>query len=389
MTRFRLVGSAILVVAVLALVGGALNFVLSDDAARRAPTLSASDSTDMSGFAQADAPRSFAFPGDHAPHPDYRSEWWYFTGNLATADGRSFGYQLTLFRQALVPPDERADRASDWATNQVYMGHFALSDVDGGRFYDAERFARGAAGIAGAQTSPVEIWLEDWSITWRGQRSLTIEAHQPSFSIDLTLNREKPIVFQGGNGLSPKGPEAGNASYYYSMTRLSAEGTVRTDDRRFEVTGTSWLDREFSSSFLSENQIGWDWFALQLDNDTELMLYRLRRSDGAKSPYSSGTFVAPNGDARHLDGDEFELTPTAEWTSPRSGATYPVAWQIEVPPLDAELTIEPQLRDQELSGSFLYWEGAIRVTGQLRGQAIEGVGYAELTGYAESLQGRF
>ncbi len=380
---------AVLAIGVLAAAFVGLNAVLSDDTTRQAPTLTAGGAPEITGFAQADEPRSFRFPADHGPHPAYRSEWWYFTGNLRTADGREFGYQLTLFRQGLRPPDEPDNRTSDWATNQVYMGHFALSDVDGGRFFDAERFTRGAAGIAGAQTAPVKVWLEDWSIDWRHDGSIAVEAGQPEFAVNLVLNRVKPIVFQGGNGLSQKGPEAGNASYYYSMTRLHAEGTVRVQNREFDVTGRSWLDREFSSSFLSESQVGWDWFALQLDNGTELMLYRLRRADGTKSPFSSGTFVAQNGDTRQLASDDFELTPTDEWTSPRSGATYPIAWRIAVPSLDAVLAIEPKLRDQELSGSFLYWEGAIRVTGRIDGSRIAGEGYAELTGYAESLQGRF
>ena len=389
MKRFHLLAIVVLAIGALAAAFGALDAVLSDDARRRAPTLSASGTGEVTGFAQADEPRSFRFPEDHGPHPAYRSEWWYFTGNLRSADGREFGYQLTLFRQGLRPLDQRESRTSDWAANEVYMGHFALSDVAGGRFFDAERFARGAAGVAGAQTAPVEVWLEDWSIAWRGDGAIAVEAHQPQFSIDLALNPEKPIVFQGGDGLSQKGPEAGNASHYYSYTRLDAQGRVRIDNREFAVSGTSWLDREFSSSFLSDNQVGWDWFALQLDDDTELMLYRLRRADGTKSPFSSGTFVAQNGDTRRLTSDEFELTPIDEWTSPRSEATYPIAWRIEAPSLGAELAIEPKLRDQELSGSFRYWEGAIRVTGRMNGRQVAGEGYAELTGYAESLQGRF
>lgn len=389
MTRTRGIVGSLLLLTVVVLAVAALNGVLRDGPTRQAPSLSAASSADLTGFAQADQSRAFTFPDDHGPHLPYRSEWWYVTGNLSTDDGRSFGYQLTLFRQALQPPDKQADRASEWATDQVYMGHFALSDVNDGRFYDAERFARGAAGIAGAQTSPVEIWLEDWQIGWRDDGSIAVEAHQPQFGIDLMLNPEKPIVFQGDDGLSRKGPEAGNASYYYSYTRLSAQGRVRVDDQGYDVTGASWLDREFSSSFLGEDQIGWDWFALQFDNDTELMLYRLRRSDGAKSPYSSGTFVPRNAQTRALSVNDFQLTPTAEWTSPRSGAAYPVAWRIDVPSLDATLTVEPKLRDQELSGSFLYWEGAVRVSGTMDGDPVRGAGYAELTGYADSLQGRF
>lgn len=390
MTRTRwVVVSLLLLLAVVVLAVAALHGILPDGPTRQAPSLAGASPEDLTGFAQADEPRSFTFPEDHGPHPDYRSEWWYFTGNLSTPKGRSFGYQLTLFRQALRPPDQRPDRDSSWATHQVYMGHFALSDVDSGRFYDAERFARGAAGVAGARTSPVEIWLEDWSIAWNDDGSIRVEAHQPKFSLEIALHSEKPIVFQGEDGLSQKGPEAGNASYYYSYTRLSAQGSVRVDDRDFDVTGTSWLDREFSGSFLSDNQVGWDWFALQLEDGTELMLYQLRRSDRAKSPYSSGTFVSPEGETRRLMSHDFRLTPTSEWTSPRSGTTYPVEWEIVVPSLDATLTVDPKLRDQELSGTFVYWEGAVRVSGTMDGEPVEGEGYVELTGYAESLQGRF
>ena len=389
MTRRRIVGTSI-VLGLLALGVLALTSLLDSDATDRPPTLDAVGATAPSNaFAQADGPRPFAFPEDHGPHPDYRSEWWYLTGNLQTPNGRAFGYQLTLFRQALVGPDQRPDRRSDWATDQLYMGHFALSDIANRRFHDAERFARSAANVAGAQTGPVEVWLEDWAIEWTPEGNIQARASQAGLDLDLTLAPQKPLVFQGKNGLSQKGPETGNASYYYSYTRLAAEGTLRLNGQEFKLTGTSWLDREFGTSFLSEDQVGWDWFALQLSNGTELMLYRLRKSDGTRSRFSSGTFVDANGGAQHLDAEDFRLESTEHWTSPRSGATYPVAWTISVPDLGVELTIEPKMRDQELSGAFVYWEGAVRASGRTNGESVSGEGYLEMTGYAGSLQGRF
>ncbi|MHB1005348.1 MAG: lipocalin-like domain-containing protein [Chloroflexota bacterium] len=341
---------------------------------------------DGSGFARATDPRPFAFPQDHGPHPDYRSEWWYYTGNLATADGRHFGFQLTFFRTALAPG--AAARASDWATNQMYMAHFALSDVDGKRFYNFERFSRGAAGLAGAEASPFRVWLDDWSATGSGGNTLApvrLRAAQGDVSLDLILAPGKPLVLQGDRGLSRKGPEPGNASYYYSFTRLPTTGSVRVDGTTFPISGQSWMDREWSTSSLGADLVGWDWFALQLSDGRDLMFYRLRRKDGTADPLSGGLLVAPDGSTRALALADVVVAEQGQWRGPRDGATYPARWRLQVPAEGIDLEITPYLPDQELDVSVRYWEGAVHFAGTAAGRPVTGDGYVELTGYADSL----
>ncbi len=336
------------------------------------------------GYARATEPRSFSFPADHGPHPDYRVEWWYYTGNLETPEGRHFGFQLTFFRIALAP--HIAPRPSAWATNQMYMAHFAVTDVAGGRFHAFERFSRGALDLAGAQAQPFRVWLEDWVAEAPGESALPmhLRAAEGDVAIDLTLDSVAPPVLQGNDGLSQKGPEPGNASYYYSFTRMSAAGTVRIGDQRVAVQGLAWMDREWSTSALGPDQTGWDWFALQLSNGQELMFYRLRRQDGGTDPFSAGTLVRNDGSTRRLGPAEVELEPLGHWQSPRSGARYPVRWRLRVPSEGLELEITPYLQDQELNLSVRYWEGTVRVQGTQTGQAVAGSGYLELTGYADT-----
>ena len=246
---------------------------------------------DPGGFARATVPRAFRFPDDHGPHPEYRHEWWYFTGNLRTPGGRRFGYQLTFFRFAL-SPDPPA-RASRWATNQAYMAHFALTDVEGRRFRPFERVGRGALGLAGATARPLRVWLDDWSAEGAEASTLPIRlrAVEDGASIDLVLDTARPIVPQGDRGLSRKSAAPGNASYYYSMTRLATRGSVRVGGVSFPVEGNSWLDREWGTGSLEKGQTGWDWFALQLADGRDLMFYRLRGGDGLTDPFSAGTLV--------------------------------------------------------------------------------------------------
>jgi predicted secreted hydrolase len=351
--------------------------------------LIANGGDEAAGFARADGPRPLSFPTDHGPHPDYQTEWWYYTGNLSTAEGRRFGYQLTFFRRALVPESAQAERPSDWAAAQVYLAHFALSDIGGSGHQVHERFSRGAAGLAGAQAAPFQVWLEDWSVEEMegGDYHLTAEAE--GVRLDLELTDRKGPVLQGDRGYSQKGPEPGNASYYYSLTRLESSGTIRVGGTEYAVEGLSWMDHEFSTSALSAEQVGWDWFSIQLDDGSELMLFELRRADGGIDPYSSGTFVAPDGETTHLAGADFTLAVEGNWHSPHSGADYPEGWQIDIPTLDLTLSVEPYLADQELNVSYSYWEGAVGVSGERDGQPVAGAGYVELTGYAESMQGQF
>jgi predicted secreted hydrolase len=344
---------------------------------------------EATGFARAQGPRPLQFPADHGPHPDYQTEWWYYTGNLENSDGRHFGYQLTFFRRALVPPAQRQDRSSNWATDQVYMAHFALTDVAGRRHQAFERFARGAAGLAGAQAAPYRVWLEDWSVEEVEPNVVHLRAAQEDLALDMLLRDSKGPVLQGDGGYSQKGPEPGNASYYYSQTRLETWGTVQVGDTLHQVDGLSWMDHEFSTSALGPDQVGWDWFALQLDDGSELMVFQIRKVDGSVDPFSSGTLVAPDGSTRHLSHKDFEIGVGATWRSPRSGATYPARWTVEVPAADLTLEIEPYLADQELNVSYTYWEGAVRISGEHIGTPVSGNGYVEMTGYADSMQGQF
>jgi predicted secreted hydrolase len=341
------------------------------------------------GYARALEPRELRFPEDHGPHPDFRTEWWYWTGNLTTADGHDFGYQLTLFRSALAPEDK--ERASAWGTRQVYMGHLALSDIGGGRFHAFERFSRSALGLAGARAEPFRVWLEGWSAEAMAEGALPMRltAREEGVSLELELEAGKPPVLQGNQGLSQKGPEPGNASYYYSLTRMPTRGRVTVDGRAYAVAGQSWMDREWSTSALGENQVGWDWFALQLSDGSELMYYQLRQRDGSPDPFSAGTFVPARDESARLSREDVRVEVLDTWKSPRGGATYPARWRLSVPSQALTLDITPALADQELSVSVRYWEGSVRLTGTHAGQPVEGRGYVELTGYGDSpRQGR-
>jgi len=340
------------------------------------------------GFARAFEPRPFEFPADHGPHPEFQSEWWYFTGNLdAELDegtGRRFGYQLTFFRRALAAGEPA--RASRWATRQAWLAHFALTDADAagsGRFRAFERASRGALGLAGAELAPLRVWLEIWEAASVGPDTfpLRLAAEEDGVALELELRPAKPLVLHGESGLSRKGSQSGNASFYYSATRLETSGTVRAGGASFAVRGFSWMDREWSTSALEPGQVGWDWFALQLDDGRELMLYRLRREDGSADPASSGTLVERDGRSRALAANEASVEALATWRSDASGATYPSRWRIVVPSAGLSLEVRPLVPEQELRLTFRYWEGAVEVEGLARGAKVDGRGYVELTGY--------
>jgi predicted secreted hydrolase len=336
---------------------------------------------DRAGFTRALAPRPLSFPADHGPHPDFRTEWWYYTGNLSTAAGRRVGFELTFFRIALAP--DSVVRASAWATRQLYIGHFAISDIAGGRFHAFGRSSREALDLAGASASPFRVWLDDWSAEGDGPAA-RLRANEGDVAIDLEVSAAKPVVAQGDRGLSRKGPEPGNASFYYSFTRMPARGVVRLGRETLEVTGEAWMDREWSTSALGSGVEGWDWFALQLDDGRELMFYLLRRRDGTIDPFSAGTLVAADGTTRVLEPGDVRIETLAHWRSPRSGVRYPARWRVSVPSADLRLEIEPRLADQELIVGTRYWEGAVAVNGTaVAGRPIAGQGYVELVGYAE------
>ncbi|MCP4538674.1 MAG: LysE family transporter [Chloroflexi bacterium] len=383
----RVSGIIILVFGLVALLG--LLFAQGDADGPQAQTSLVALADDSVGFARADGPRTFDFPADYGPHPNYQTEWWYYTGNLETADDRHFGYQLTFLRRGLVSHIERQERASDWAADQVYMAHFAFVDVADGQHRAFERFSRGAAGLAGTTAIPHHVWLEDWSVEETEPDVVWLHAAQGGLAIDLLLTDRKGPILQGDGGYSQKGPEPGNASYYYSKTRLDSSGTVKVGTVLYQVEGSSWMDHEFSTSALAPDQVGWDWFALQLDDGSELMVFQIRKTDGGVDAFSSGTLIAPDGNTRRLSHDDFEIDVGDTWRSSRSSATYPARWMVTVPVADLMLEIEPYLVDQELNVSYDYWEGAVRVRGERAGAVVSGSGYIEMTGYAGSMQGQF
>ncbi len=346
---------------------------------------------ELAGFARADRPREFRFPDDHGPHPTYRTEWWYYTGNLKSAEGRHFGFQLTFFRTALNAPPDQAGRASAWGTQDVYMAHFALSDVATQRFHAFQRLSRAALGLAGASAAPFRVWLEDWSVTGEtavGRPvSMRLSAAEQDVALDLRLVSDKPIVLHGQNGLSQKGAATGQASYYYSFTRLRSAGIIRLGDDEFQVQGLSWMDREWSTSVLSEAIQGWDWFAIQLTNGQELMVYQIRQQAGDIHSRSSGTLVAADGTTQTLTSKDFQIEVLQTWQSPADGTVYPAQWRLRIPSEAIDLTITPYLADQEMHTLIRYWEGAVRAQGTAQGRSLAGDGYVELTGYGEKKAG--
>lgn len=346
------------------------------------PALSLGDvlaGTPDGAFARAERPRAFDFPADHGPHPGYRSEWWYLTGNLETTEGRRFGYQWTLFRFGLSPaPPQRRSR---WASNQIYMAHFTITDAKGERFAAFERLERGALSLAGADGNPLRFWIDGWQLHATASGSWMLRAQGDAESaVSLKLQPLKPVVLQGDAGLSRKSDARGNASYYYSIPRLATEGTVRLGGRTYAVQGLSWMDREWSTSALSPEQSGWDWFALQLDDGSDLMFYRLRRKDGSVDPHSAGTLIGPQGEVLRLSHDQVRIQVLAHWRSD-DGVVYPSRWRLQVPSADVDLEVTPVLANQELTLSVRYWEGAVDVRGNRRGRSLTGRGYVELAGY--------
>ncbi len=332
--------------------------------------------------------RKISFPRDHFSHPDFKTEWWYYTGHLDTDSGKHYGYQVTFFRFGL--RDRQSEEKSQPPLfTDVYMAHFALSDIGQKKFFFREKTNRGYEGKAGASLDRYLVWNEDWKVEGRGKNHF-IEVSDREASLKLRLTMLKPPVLQGQNGLSQKGEGEGRASYYYSLTRLKTEGQLTFGGRKANVHGLSWMDHEFGSNLLRDDQIGWDWFSIQLDNKTEIMLYLIRRQDNSPDPYSSGTFVYQNGSTRHISLEQFRVEVLDKWKSVKSGAYYPMKWRITIPADEVELQIAPLFREQELvtdkSTRVSYWEGAVQIRGTYRKKPVRGVGYVEMTGYAGKLK---
>lgn len=336
------------------------------------------------GFQLALPPYRFQFPPDHAAHPAFRTEWWYYTGHL-TAGSRRFGYEVTFFRVAL--PRAAGSKPSAWRAPDLIFRHLALTDEAGRRFLTHESAERAALDLAGADSTRYLVWLGDDYAGLEADRSThRVRAAAPEFALDLALTPERPPVVHGREGVSQKSAGEGNASHYYSLTRLATRGRLRLGRDTLAVTGRSWMDHEFASDQLKGTHAGWDWFSVQLSDGRDLMLYRMRRKGGGLDPYSSGTLVEPDGTVRPIRYEDFDTGATGEWRSPRTGGVYPSGWIVRVPSAGLELTLSPTLPDQELvvasMGGLAYWEGSVRVSGRSAGRDVSGEGYVELTGYS-------
>jgi predicted secreted hydrolase len=336
----------------------------------------------------------YVFPRDHGSHPEYKTEWWYYTGHLRTDDGRRFGFELTFFRVGVVrasgapladggAPEARTTR---WDLRHLMPAHFAITDVDGKAFRFYEKMNRASAFTANAAEGKLDVFNESWRAMTNRDGSWRLIANEGKDAIDLTLRSSKPPAIHGENGISVKALGAGYASHYYSMTALEVAGTVNGK----KCTGGAWMDHEFGSSALRENQQGWDWFSIQLDNETEIMLYVIRTKDGTPDVTSSGSLITSDGRVVHIKREEMRITPASRWKSPKSGATYPMGWRIALPSFDVALTLTPLLEDQELvthgSTRVTYWEGAVGVSGSFGGTPVRGDGYVEMTGYDKAFR---
>ena len=326
----------------------------------------------------------YEFPRDYFSHPSYQTEWWYYTGNLASNDGATFGFEVTFFRT-----HSRASESTEhnpvWFPSEIYIGHFALTDVRNRRFYHQERVNRSGPGLAGIDANQGKIWNGNWSARFLSYEPIRqrLEAVSSNAHLLLTLASQKPVVIHGVNGVSQKGPKPGEASHYFSLTRVAASGALSLNGRNYTVSGRAWMDREFFSDVPGDPVSGWDWMCIQLNNDEELMLYRLRLKDGSISPFSSATFVSADGTSQFLDSRRFSLTPLKTWHSADTGADYPISWNIEVPSKELHLLLTTPVVQQELVNRVTrnYWEGLVRYSGTEKGQPVAGKGYLEMTGY--------
>lgn len=327
----------------------------------------------------------YEFPRDHFAHPAFKTEWWYFTGNLTAQDGRDLGFQLTFFRQGV---RRGAEAGTRFAVGDIKLAHFAVTDISGKKFRFAQRVSRGSFGEAGFSDGERIAWIEDWSLRLTGPGQFRLEARDEDFALALDLKTTKEPVFHGEDGVSQKSAGEGRASHYYSYTRLAAEGTVTLEGREIRVNGWSWFDQEWATNQLTENQTGWDWLSLQFDDNTELMLFQIRLKDGGRDPFSHGTWIDADGNTTAVKTGDFELVPGRVWRSEQTGGDYPVEWKLRIPKLGVELDVTAAMDEQELVlQPISYWEGSVRAKGTRNGQELRARGYLEMTGYAGGLVG--
>jgi len=346
---------------------------------------------DENGFLTVSGPCNFEFPRDHGAHPGYRTEWWYYTGNLRSDSGNHYGFQLTFFRSQICPPDSQNNwpqPASRWRTQQIYLAHAAVSDIAAKRHFQAEMVSRQALGLAGAsiREGTFVVHLNKWSAQI-GPNAHLLSANSDEFSFELSLRPEKQPVVHGQSGYSLKGSTPDRASCYYSFTRLAGSGELSVLGEKVRVAGSAWMDHEYSTALLEPGLRGWDWFSLQLSDKSEIMAFLLRADDGRVHPASSATVVDAAGQTQHLNKNDFDVIVLDTWKSRRSTARYPARWRLLVASFAVDLDIVPNLLDQEMhtinTSGITYWEGSVAIRGTKNGRPVEGQGYVEMTGYAE------
>jgi len=328
---------------------------------------------------------TYEFPRDHHSHPDFKTEWWYVTGNLKSEQGREFGFQLTFFRQGVRRGDDAHAR---FVVDDVKLAHFAVTDVTGADFRFVQKVSRGAFGEAGFSDGARIAWIDDWELRQDGPENFSLRAGEGGLRLALDLRTRKPPVFHGEGGVSQKSAGAGRASHYYSFTRMAARGKLSLGQGEEVVDGEAWFDHEWATNQLAENQTGWDWLSLQFDDGSELMLFQIRLKEGGRDVHSHGTWVGPDGSVIPVQNAEFELLPGRVWRSRDTHASYPVEWRVRIPKLDLEVELSAALDRQELALKPVgYWEGSVRARGERQGKPLAGRGYLEMTGYAGGLVG--
>lgn len=341
---------------------------------------------------QAEGPRQWSFPRDHGSHSEYRTEWWYFTGNLADAAGKKYGYQLTFFRYGLT--GRPRNPGNPWSVRDIYLAHFAITDASDNSFHYTDRASRKGPGLAGAAERKMDVTLLGWSAIME-KNTIRLKASFEGMELKLDLIPAKPAVLHGRGGLSKKGPLPGQASYYYSFTDLKTTGYLKRPGMKeaVGVSGTSWFDQEFGSNQLTGDQAGWDWFALHLGDGRDLMIYKLRKKDLSVEKESSGTLVEPGGTSRQISLSDIQIDVLGHWKSQKTKGKYPAGWRIRIPSARIDVTVKPLIPDQELantvSAGITYWEGAVGGTGTSKGKSVKTEGYVELTGYAGTIGGTF
>ncbi len=328
---------------------------------------------------------TYTFPRDHGSHPSFKTEWWYFTGNLEAGGGRRFGYELTIFRNALAPPATDASERSALTPADVFLGHFAISDFESEGHFHREYIGRVGLGQAAASADRMAVRVGPLVIDQDESGMIRVSAHDEELALELELDALKPAILHGIDGVHQKSGGAGEASHYISFTRLDTKGKITVDGEAFAVSGLSWMDHEFFTSSLNSEAVGWDWFSLQFDSGEDLMLYRIRRADGSFESEATGTLVTAEGEKVLLPAENHVIDSTDTWTSPETGAVYPMGWTVRFPEDGSELTVLPVFEGQEMTTTrftgVVYWEGAVTVSGTLRGDEVTGRGYVELVGY--------